>query len=181
MNYIAILRGINVGGKRKIPMADLRQNLEKIGFKNVKTYIQSGNIIFNENVKNISKMETQLEKFILDTYGFEVPVIIRSAEQVEKAISDNPYFSKESDLDRLHLSFLKQAPDAENIDKAKNANYEPDSFEVKGKNAFVYCTGKYSDSKLTNNFFENKLKVAATTRNWKTVLKLQELLQKDAV
>ncbi|MDT0643925.1 DUF1697 domain-containing protein [Zunongwangia sp. F363] len=179
MKYIAILRGINVGGKRKIPMAELREKLGFLGFKNVKTYIQSGNIIFSHDKEKALEIATQLEEFILDTYGFQVPVIIRSAEEIAKAISENPFLSKEIDIERLHLTFLKQIPDAEKIEKAKNANYEPDDFKVLNNNVFIYCSGKYSDSKLTNKFFEDKFKVSATTRNWKTVLKLASLATEE--
>ncbi|MDT0676644.1 DUF1697 domain-containing protein [Autumnicola musiva] len=179
MKYFAILRGINVGGKRKIPMADLREKLQNIGCQNIQTYIQSGNIIFNRKKENDLILADRLEKFILSTYGFEVPVIIRNAEEIKKSVSENPFFKDEVTAERLHLSFLKKTPDPENIQKAKNASYEPDAFEVVDKNVFVYCTGKYSDSKLTNKFFENKLKVPATTRNWKTVLKLLEFAEEE--
>ena len=171
---IAILRGINVGGKRKILMADLKSMCEKLELKNVKTYIQSGNLIFNSDRQN-SDLENDLEKAILENFGFEVPVIVRTEKELESAINNNPFFDKDSDIKQLHLTFLKEKPCQENVDKIITYNYEPDEFKIKDKDTFIFCSGKYHQSKLTNNFFEKQLMVGATTRNWKTVMKLLEL------
>ncbi len=174
--YIAILRGINVGGKRKILMADLKELFIEIGFADIQTYIQSGNVIFNTKRKDDNiELANKIEQSIAKNYDFKVPVIVRNVEELNEAISNNPFFEK-NDIERLHLTFLKEVPETEKLDKIKTYDYSPDKFEIKDKNVFVYCSGKYSDSKLTNKFFESKLKVLATTRNWKTVLKLLELL-----
>ena len=174
--YIAILRGINVGGKRKILMADLKELFSEIGFADIQTYIQSGNVIFNTKRKDDNiELANKIEQSIAKNYDFKVPVIVRDVEELNEAISNNPFFEK-NDIERLHLTFLKEVPETEKLDKIKTYDYSPDKFEIKDKNVFVYCSGKYSDSKLTNKFFESKLKVLATTRNWKTVLKLLELL-----
>jgi uncharacterized protein (DUF1697 family) len=173
---IAILRGINVGGKRKILMADLKSMFEKLNFSNVQTYIQSGNVLFdlNEEIEN-TKLALNIELAIKDNFGFEVPVIVRTPEEINTAINLNPFYKDETDIVHLHLTFLNEEPTAQNQENAASYNYEPDKFEIRGKDVFIYCAGKYHQSKLTNNFFEKKLKVNATTRNWKTVLKLQEL------
>ena len=173
-NKIGILRGINVGGKRKILMADLKSLCEKLGLKNVVTYIQSGNLIFVSGKQN-SALETMLEKAIQETFGFEVPVIVRSSKELESSINNNPFHDKNADINALHLTFLKEKPTQENVEKALSFNYEPDKFEIKDKCVYIYCEGKYHQSKLTNNFFEKKLNTGATTRNWKTVLKLADL------
>jgi uncharacterized protein (DUF1697 family) len=171
---IAILRGINVGGKRKILMTDLKSMCKKLELKNVKTYIQSGNLIFNSDRQN-SDLENNLERAILENFGFEVPVIVRTEKELESAINNNPFFDKDSDIKQLHLTFLKEKPCQENVDKILTYNYEPDEFKIKDKDTFIFCSGKYHQSKLTNNFFEKQLMVGATTRNWKTVMKLLEL------
>ncbi len=171
---IAILRGINVGGKRKIQMADLKSMCEKLGLKNITTYIQSGNLIFNSDKPN-SELENDLEKAITEKFGFDVPVIVRTEKELESSINNNPFFDKNVDINQLHLTFLKVKPNKENLDKTLTFKYEPDKFKINDKDAFIFCTGKYHESKLTNNFFEKQLKVGATTRNWKTVLKLSEL------
>jgi len=172
---IAILRGINVGGKRKILMADLKSICEKLGLKKVTTYIQSGNLIF-ESEKSNSELENELEKAISEKYGFDVPVIVRMQKELEHSIKNNPFFGKDADINQLHLTFLKEKPNKVNFDKILNFNCDPDNFKIIDKDVFIFCTGKYHESKLTNNFFEKQLKVGATTRNWKTVLKLFELI-----
>lgn len=174
---IAILRGINVGGKRKILMADLKELFERLGFTDIKTYIQSGNVIFNSpNQLSDNDISAKVEKSISDKYRFDVPVIVRSENELEQAVEKNPFYKgEEVDINRLHLTFLKKIPTKENRLKTESYNYAPDEFIIDDKNVFVFCEGKYHQSKLTNSFFESKLKVAATTRNWKTVLKLVEL------
>nr|WP_321411021.1 DUF1697 domain-containing protein [uncultured Carboxylicivirga sp.] len=171
---IAILRGINVGGKRIIKMADLKSLFENNGFINVTTYIQSGNIIFQSDLKS-EELELFLEDQILKEFGFDVPVIIRNIEQLQKIITNNPYYTSPNDILNLHLTFLKSEPDPEVKRSIESEDSSPDKFSVIGKEAFIYCEGKYHQSKLTNDFFEKKLKVGATTRNWKTVLKVMEL------
>ncbi len=171
---IGILRGINVGGKRKILMTDLKSMCEKLGLKNVTTYIQSGNLIFSSDKPN-SELENDLEKAITEKYGFDVPVIVRTEKELENSINNNPFFDKENDIKQLHLTFLKEKPNKENLEKTLTFNYEPDKFKIYDKDVFIFCAGKYHESKLTNNFFEKRLKVGATTRNWKTVMKLSEL------
>ena len=175
---IAILRGINVGGKRKILMKDLKALCEELGFENPQTYIQSGNVIF-ENAKGQSNLELgdQLAAGILERFGFDVPVIVRTASELSNSIDKNSFYQEGRDISQLHLTFLKEEPSPENKELLLTFNYQPDEYVLDGQNVFIYCAGKYHQSKLSNNFFEKKLKVGATTRNWKTVLKLQELSQ----
>ncbi|WP_291724980.1 DUF1697 domain-containing protein [Bernardetia sp.] len=179
--YISILRGINVGGKRKILMKDLKEIYQNLGFRNPVTYIQSGNVIFETDIEE-NKITKKIEQAILEKYGFEVPVIIRTREELLKIQSSNPFIQAEKDklelLNHLHLTFLGDIPTTENIAKAEEIEEKiNDKFEVIEKDVFVFCEGKYHTSKLTNNFFEKKLKTKATTRNWKTIEKLAELMQ----
>ena len=171
---IAILRGINVGGNRLILMADLKLLFEGLGFSNITTYIQSGNVLFNSNIEN-DVLADEIEQAIKTTFGFDVPVIIRSPKELEKAIEANPFYDAHTDVNKLHLTFLKEQPPAENQQQIEPYTYEPDKFVIDGKEVFIFCENKYHESKLTNAFFEKKLQVGATTRNWKTVLKLMEL------
>lgn len=175
--YIAILRGINVGGKRKILMNDLKALLQTLGFKNCTTYIQSGNVIFSSPTPlEPFILQEQLAKAIYTKFGFEVPVIIRTAEDLQAIISNNPFIQNPTfDIERLHVTFLGQAPTTKVLSEIKVYSFAPDKFIINKCDVFVYCSGKYSDSKLTNAFFEKKLKVPATTRNWKTILKLYEM------
>lgn len=180
MQYISILRGINVGGKRKLLMADLKVCYTKLGFKNIVTYIQSGNVIFESDENNDElSLSKNIENAIKDTFAYDVPVIVRTVNDLELIIRENPYIQSETyDIERLHLTFLADNPDEKLKQSIKTMDYEPDGFTIKENNAYVFCSGKYSDSKLNNQFFEKKLKVQATTRNWKTVLKLYELATK---
>ena len=175
--YISILRGINVGGKRKILMADLRELYESLDFENVITYIQSGNVIFESKKKNANTTFTKkITQAIFDKYGFEVPVIIRSVEEIKSIVENHPFEKKEgAQIENLCLTFLSEIPSDENLEKINTYDYSPDLFQIIEDNVFLFIQGKYHQSKLTNNFFEKKLKVSATTRNWKTVNKLLEL------
>lgn len=178
--FISILRGINVSGHKKVEMAALKALYEELGFEVVTTYIQSGNVIFKSR-KNVSENEqiTAIERAILAKYGFEVPVIVRSLEEMKQVVLNNP-FVKENDIDveKLHVTFLAAIPEGVKTDAIKNLDYSPDKFIIDGKEIFLYCPGGYGITKLSNNFFENKLKVTATTRIWKTVNKLIELATK---
>ncbi len=179
--YIAILRGINVGTGRKVPMADLKKLCESLGLKNVQTYIQSGNLVFElAQSELISALETRLQKAFSDTFGFEIPVLIRTAEEWAESITQNPFLKEESvDIDRLHLTCLKELPSAELLDRIKTFQYLPDRYEIIGRNVFIFCAAGYGTSKLVNSFFESKLKTPATTRNWKTVIQLNELAKSN--
>ncbi len=174
--YISLLRGINVGGHRKILMADLRALYEGLGLLNCTTYIQSGNAFFELKRKSDpTKLAAKIEKAIAEKYGFDVSVIVMTVETLEAAIAGNPYYKSDTEIERLILTFLKEEPTSEKLEKIKDFDHGDDKFEVAGKHVFIYLEGKYRDTKLSNKFFESKLKVAATTRNWKTVLKLSAL------
>ena len=177
MRYISILRGINVGGNRKILMAALKSALEKVGFQDVQTYIQSGNVIFDSKETDNRMLEVQIQEIIAETFGFDVPVIVRTSGEWAESIVNNPFLKEnDQDIEKLHLTFLKDQPSSENLEKISSLEFLPDRFQVVGKEVFVYCKNGYGRSKITNDFFEKKLKVQATTRNWKTVLKLHEMV-----
>jgi uncharacterized protein (DUF1697 family) len=175
--YISILRGINVGGHKKILMIDLKALFEKSGFKNVATYIQSGNILFQEK-ENVStgQLVVKIRNAISQRYQFDVPVIVRSLSEMQKTLTNNPFIDdKTMNVEKLHVTFLAEIPEKESLRSINKLDYSPDKFIIIGNDVFLYCPGSYGDTKLSNNFFENKLKVAATTRNWKTVNTLVEL------
>jgi|SRR6218665_1110935 len=174
--YISILRGINVG-QRKVLMTDLKALYEGLKFKDVITYIQSGNVIFKAETKlSDEALAATIEQALLKKYAFEVPVIIRSAEEIAALIKKNPFLKdKKIDLDKLHVTFLAQLPEKAKTDTLKDVDFPPDQFVIIGKEVFVHCPESYGETKLSNKFFESKLNVRATTRNWKTVNKLLEL------
>ena len=175
--FVSILRGINVNGQKKILMAELKILFESLGFESVQTYIQSGNIVFN--VPDIQKKEAignAIEATISKQYGFHVPTLIQTRVDLDKAVKKNPFIEREGIvLTKLHLTFLASSPTADNLQKLDNIDFSPDEFIIDGLNIYVYCPNGYGRTKLSNNFFESKLKVTATTRNWKTVNKLLDM------
>lgn len=176
--YLAILRGINVGGRRKILMADLKKLFEDLGFSEVSTYIQSGNVFFSSPKTDLLKLAGKIEQGIEDHYGFDVQVIVLSIDELGEAVEQNPFLKNpEADINKLHLTFLKEEPSAENRQALEKLEFPPDEFRIMGKRVYISCAGRYSDTKITNNMLEKKLKVPATTRNWKTTSKLWELSQ----
>lgn len=173
---IALLRGINVGGKRKVLMADLKLVFEKMNFSNVSTYIQSGNVLFDCGSRECeADLSANIEKEIEKSFGFEVPVIITTPQVLKDALLAKPFEKNTVSIEQLHITFLNELPDSKSVKELGDMCIEPDKYVVRDRLIFIYCEGKYHKSKLTNSFFEKKLKTKATTRNWKTVTKLFEL------
>ena len=172
--FISILRGINVSGQKKIQMADLRALFEDLGFQNVTTFIQSGNVIFK--TEEALDLSLRIEKEIFKRYRFNVPVILRTSDEMIAILETNPFIQENHiDTDRLYLTFLAESPRQELITKVEVMNFNPERFVVVGREIYLYCPEGYGRTKLNNNFFEKKLDITATTRNWKTVNKLSEL------
>ena len=174
--YIALLRGINVSGHKKIKMPDLKAIFETLGFTNVRTYIQSGNVVFESN--SAEDLGSKISAKIQEQFGFEVSVICRTAEEMEQVIKRNPYSEMVGfEAEKLYVTFLQETPSAEKLEALKAFTFEPEMYTVSGKEIYVYCFNGYGNTKLENSFFEKKLKVAASTRNWRTVNKLVEMSQ----
>jgi len=174
--YIAILRGINVSGQKKIKMADLKVHLEELNFRNLVTYIQSGNIIFNCDKTSIKNLESEIEKKISEKYGFQVPTLVKTPDEIHYVLNNNPFLSDQNkDPNRIYVTFLSEPPASIYIEKLADIDYSPEEFILDGKNIYFFSPHGYGRAKMNNNFFENKLKVHATTRNWKTVNKLVEI------
>jgi uncharacterized protein (DUF1697 family) len=176
--FISILRGINVSGQKKILMKDLKLLYENLQLTEVKTYIQSGNVVFNMNQEiNETALCKKIEAAIFKKYAFEVPVIIRTKDEIQEIINNNPFLNEDTiNIDKLHVTFLRDKPLNSNLKSIESLNYLPDRFKIAGREIFLYCPVNYGETKLSNKFFESKLKVSATTRNWKTVNMLFEML-----
>jgi uncharacterized protein (DUF1697 family) len=174
--YISILRAINVG-HRKILMTDLKALYEELKLKEVITYIQSGNVIFKTDKKIADQsLAKKIEQAITKKYHFDVPVIIRTVDEMKKTITANPFLKQRGiNLEKMHVTFLAENPEPANVKNIENLDYTPDKFIIMGKEIYLYCPNGYGITKLSNGFFENKLKVTATTRNWKTVNTLATL------
>lgn len=170
--YIILLRGINVSGKNKIPMADLRALLNDLNFKNIQTYIQSGNIIL-ESDESKSTVCKKIKDAILQRFDYDVPVIARTISEWKKAIDSYPFSVENEKI--VAFAFLNEVPKETTIEIKKIGE---DKYKIDDDVVFLYCPSGFGKTKLTNNSIEKKLKVTATTRNLRTTLKLLELANK---
>jgi uncharacterized protein (DUF1697 family) len=171
--YIALLRGINVSGHKKIPMVELRDLFSKSGFQNVQTYIQSGNVIFQSKEIDIKFLENDLQKAIMTHFGFEVPVLIKTPIQLQ-AIFDACPFSEDKKV-KSYFTLLYTMPDKSLIEEVSKIGYPNEEFIITNKCIYFYCSTGYGNAKCNNKFFERKLKTTATARNYKTMVKLLSL------
>lgn len=170
MKYIALLRGINVGGKNKIKMIDLKKIFELLGFKNVKTYIQSGNVMFDCDSHDEVTLATQIENKIGETFKILVKVIIRSEGELRNIITNNPFIKvPDIELDKLYVTFMSDNPVQTSISFLDARKGENEKFTIISRQVYLYFPNGYGKAKLNNTFIEKKLKIVATTRNWKTI------------
>ncbi|WP_297090838.1 DUF1697 domain-containing protein [uncultured Draconibacterium sp.] len=174
--YIALLRGINVSGKNSIKMAQLRAMFGAAGFKSVKTYIQSGNVLFFSENDNPGELEVLIEKQIEKDFGFCVPVMVFALDDFQKTVQDNPFLSNETlDNSYLHITFLDAGFKSQQETKLSLQMQNGERYFLSEKAIYIYCPNGYGKTKLTNNYIEKVFKTRATTRNLKTVLKLLEM------
>lgn len=176
IQYVALLRGINVGGKRKLLMKDLKQLFNKLGFRNIITFIQSGNVIFEYKSTNNSTLETSISEAILKQFNYDVPVIVRSQEEWNDLIQSNPFINE--DINKLHLILLQDSPPQESISKLNKIKSPDDQFVIDNQHIYILCHGPFHKTKFTNASIEKHLKLSATTRNWKTISKINGLMSK---
>lgn len=174
--YIALLRGINVSGQKKIKMAELRDLLEKAGLKEVQTYIQSGNIVFSSTEKDARKNAEIIEVTIENAYKFHVPTLVITHEFIASVLKNNPFIEDENkDQAKMYFTFLYSSPTPENLQKFNSYSFINEEVKLNKSIAYVYYVNGAGKAKLTGNFMENKLKVTMSSRNYNTVLKLIEM------
>jgi uncharacterized protein (DUF1697 family) len=173
ITYVSMIRGINVGSKR-IKMDDLKEMYKLLGFLEVKTYIQSGNVIFKSPKTDSDDLIKKIKDKILEVFGYDVEIIIRTRTELEKVIENNPF--KDDDIEHIYVTFLSKTPSESDFNILKQDMVEQmkilDKYSYDNKEIFLYLPEGYGRTKLNNNYFENKLDLSATTRNWKTVNKL---------
>ncbi|HSP78849.1 MAG TPA: DUF1697 domain-containing protein [Myxococcaceae bacterium] len=173
--YVALLRGINVGGNKKVPMARLRELLQGIGYTDVATLLQSGNAVFTSREKNPAKLVRQLESAIAGEFGFEVSVLIRTRDELAAIIEGNPLPGAEDAPSRFLVTFLSDVPEPKRLQEFDPAEYLPDEFRVVGREIYARFPNGIRDSKLATVLGGPRLGVTPTARNWNTVTKLLEL------
>ncbi len=179
VTYISILRGINVSGQKLVKMNLLKSMYEKIGYSAPKTYIQSGNVIFKSEEESTKKISDTLVLQIKKDFGFDVPVIVLTIEELQQIIEQNLFAEdKKKDLTHLHVTFLTDKPQNMDITQLLAKKQENEEIIIGEKAIYLYCPNGYGRTNLNNNFIESKLKVGATTRNWKTTQALLALAMK---
>ena len=171
--YISMLRGINVGGQKKVRMADLKSLYKSLRLGNVQTYVQSGNVVFDSEEQDAEKLRKSIEAQIEATFGFSVPVLVRSADDFKNVIEHHPFANE--DPIRVLVTFLYKHPEKSKRDELRLYEDIVDQFALGEQEIFLFCPGGYGRTKLSNTFFEKKLGVICTTRNWKSVNALYKM------
>ena len=172
---VALLRGINVGGKNRLPMKELAAMFVDLGCDDVRTYIQSGNVLFRTSPTLGKDISSLISSSILSRFGYRVPVVTRTAQDLQEIVQANPFLEAGAETDKLHVVFLPDLPDGAHVE-ALDPNRSPsDEFAVLGREIYLHCPNGLARSKLTNNYFDSRLSTTSTMRNWRTVLELLEL------
>ena len=176
MKYLALLRGVNVSGHNMIKMEDLKTAIEAIGFTNVETYIQSGNVFVEADAESSFSVGFKIKQEIYKTFGHEVPVIVIGKKDLELCLTNNP-FLKEKDVDtkKLYVAFLSKEMNTTAINELKISQFKPDQAVMDGNRIFIKYHNGAGKTRLDQKYIEKKLNVVATIRNWNTVNKLLEM------
>jgi uncharacterized protein (DUF1697 family) len=174
--YIALLRGINVGGNKRIKMEQLRKSFEALGLDRVATYIQSGNVVFKAGKGSPSSLSRRIEEKILADFGHSVSVVLRTADEMKQTIANNP-FIKDRGIDpkKLHVMFLSNVPVSSALDKLETMTMRPDRSCCLGKEIYLYLPNGTAQSTLMKTPLDRMLSVVTTTRNWNTVNQLLQM------
>jgi uncharacterized protein (DUF1697 family) len=175
--YVALLRGINVGGKHILPMRQLVEVVGQVKCTNVRSYIQSGNVVFSAPPAVAAKVPLLAGKEIEKRFGFSAPVILRDAEQLAGVVHRNPYLKAGAPDGFLHVYFLADLPRPEAVATLDPARSFPDVFSVVGQEIYLSLPNGMGRSKLTSAYFDSRLSTVCTARNWATVLKLHQMMQ----
>jgi uncharacterized protein (DUF1697 family) len=176
--YVALLRGINVGGKNKLPMTHLVQLFIEQGCDEVRTFIQSGNVIFNAKPEVAIVLADRITEQIAKRYAYRPPVILRTEGDMDAVVSNNPFLKRNLPEEDLHVLFLADIPKASAIGLLDSNRSPPDEFAVLGREIYLRLPNGAGTTKLTNAYFDLKLSTISTGRNWRTVTKLLELARR---
>jgi uncharacterized protein (DUF1697 family) len=173
-SWIALLRGVNLGSRNKVPMAGLRSVMSDIGAEDVQTYVQSGNVVFRSTLAR-DELARRIVRELGARFGVDADVVLCTKAELKRIVDGNPFASDEAEPTRLHVTFLAEAPERGRAADLERDEFEPDRFHVTRAAVYLHTPDGYGRSKLSNTYFERKLGVRATTRNWRTVTTLAEL------
>lgn len=174
---MALVRGINVGGRNKLPMKDLARMFEDAGCEEVRTYIQSGNVVFDADGALADRLALSIPERIEEDFGFRVPVVLRSVTELRRAIERHPFREVAEETKHLHIGFLADEPSADRVASLDPARSSVDRFEVAGKEVYLHVPGGMGRTKLTTDYFDRRLGTVMTVRNWRTVNELLEMAE----
>jgi uncharacterized protein (DUF1697 family) len=176
LRHVALLRGINVGGKNMLPMKELIGLFVAAGCGDVTTYIQSGNVVFSADAKVVAGLGSLITARVEKQFGLRVPLVLRTTAEIDSVIRGNPFLKAGASEEMLHVSFLADEPGKDLVAGLDAGRSAPDSFAVVGREIYMQLVNGAAKTKLTNAYFDSKLRTVSTMRNWRTVLKLAELL-----
>ena len=179
--YISFLRSVNMAGHNLIKMTELAKLFIDLGFGDAKTYIQSGNVIFtNDREESASSLSENLEKAILKKFNLPIYVMTRKKTDLWNLGACNPYLIEpDFDPSKMAVIFLHETPLDSQIQKVSEVNFPPDKFKIIGDEIFIYCPNGFARTKLYTGFFERKMNVIGTARNWKTITTILNLTEKN--
>ncbi len=174
--YVALLRGINVGGKNKLSMQDLAAVFTELGCLSVRTYIQSGNVVFEANAQGAAGLPVSVASAIEERFGLRVPVLTRSASELAAILEGNPFLARGVSTDYLHVAFLADRPTPDRAAALDPARSTPDEFVLAGREVYLHLPNGVARTKLTNDYLDRTLRTVSTVRNWRTVETLKSML-----
>jgi uncharacterized protein (DUF1697 family) len=173
--YVALLRGINLGSLNKVPMKELRAVFEDMGHEGVRTYLQSGNVVFDARSSSPKKLAAKIEDAVFEAFDVKSSVILRTSRELQRAAQANPFQMEGAKPSSLQVMFLADRPASAAVKTLDADRSLPDQFRVKGREIYLWLPNGAARSKLTNDYFEKRLGTHATARNWNTVTKLLDL------
>jgi uncharacterized protein (DUF1697 family) len=173
--WVALLRGINLGARNKVPMAELRRLLEEGGYGDVRTYIQSGNVLFTAKASDRGALARRLERTVEDAFGVASRVVLRTWEEIGRVAGSHPFGD---DSSKTQVAFLAKKPRAADVRKLEELEIAPDRFEVAGSDVYLHYPNGVQGARLSGALLERQLGVPATVRNWRTVTRLAEMCGK---
>lgn len=179
--WIALLRGINVGGAKKVPMAQLREVVERLGYDGVRTYVQSGNVVFDGPRRGgDAAVASRLRAAIADEFGFDVAVVVRSRDELAAIVEANPYPEADDKPTALHVVFLTDEIDPAGVADVDQAAFAPEAFTLAGRELYLWTPGGIGRSRLAARLTDKRLGGPATARNWRTVTRLLAMADERA-
>jgi uncharacterized protein (DUF1697 family) len=174
--FVALLRGVNVGGANRLPMPALKELFALAGASRIETLIQSGNVIFQADQSQGADIAETVRRQIQRRFGFDSPIVLRDASQWRALIAGNPFLTAGIHPEQLHVACLSSAPDASALARLDPQRSAPDAFAVVGADIYLHLPNGVARTKLSNSWFDAKLGVASTLRNWRTATRLAEAL-----